>query len=384
MHLRTDARQTEETHICSPPFSPSSTVSVDGYGLCAYSKTCKIDSMYGSIRLGIKKVANINMILEKDLTIICQAVTTAATLCQAVRLEMNHSKANNESMTKSDQSPVTIADYGSQAIICKMLQEQYPNDPVVAEEDAFTLSSPEMKGQIEQVTRHVSNVLPEESSIDQKDIIRWIDHGNGQTSNKRFWTLDPIDGTKGFVRGDQYAICLALIENGIVQLGVIACPSLQIDNCVGSLFVAQKDQGAFRKPIMNKELLLHMERTYVNHKSDSFVQSYEVSHGNHSTQEAVAEALNIRNGTNMDSQAKYCMVANGLAAMYIRLSNYKENIWDHAAGALLVEEAGGIVTDRDGKGLIYTSSKMNENNGVVVSNGVLHDKIISTLKTMDN
>ena len=67
----------------------------------------------------------------------------------------------------------------------------------------------------------------------------WINYGNGKTSNKRFWTLDDIDGAKGFVRDNQRATCLALIENKIAQLGAIACTSLQIDNCVGSLFVVQ-------------------------------------------------------------------------------------------------------------------------------------------------
>jgi 3'(2'), 5'-bisphosphate nucleotidase len=66
----------------------------------------------------------------------------------------------------------------------------------------------------------------------------------------RFWTLDPIDGTKGFLRGEQYAVCLALIENGEVQLAIQGCPNLPRnihDPCSirGSLFVAVKGQGAF-------------------------------------------------------------------------------------------------------------------------------------------
>ena len=76
-------------------------------------------------------------------------------------LEINQSKTNNESAIKSDQCPVTISDYTSQKIMCKILQEQYPNDLAEVEEDSFIMSSHEMKGHIEQVIRNVSNALPE-------------------------------------------------------------------------------------------------------------------------------------------------------------------------------------------------------------------------------
>ena len=63
------------------------------------------------------------------------------------------------------------------------------------------------------------------------------------------WTLDPIDGTKGFLRGEQYAVCLALIVDARVQLGVIGCPNLLVDASKpdgprGCLFVATRGQGA--------------------------------------------------------------------------------------------------------------------------------------------
>jgi len=84
----------------------------------------------------------------------------------------------------------------------------------------------------------------------------------------------------------------------------------------------------------------------------------------------------------MDSQAKYAMIASGAAALYLRLSNYHEHIWDHAAGALIVQEAGGNVSDRNGKPLDFASSaKMVKNSGVIVSNGsVTHDKALCILK----
>ena len=79
-----------------------------------------------------------------------------------------------------------------------------------------------------------------------------IDRGNYIGGSKgRHWALDPIDGTKGFLRGGQYAVCLALIVDGIVQLGVVGCPNLPVDHQKpegerGSLFIAIRGQGAFQ------------------------------------------------------------------------------------------------------------------------------------------
>jgi 3'(2'), 5'-bisphosphate nucleotidase len=81
----------------------------------------------------------------------------------------------------------------------------------------------------------------------------------------------------------------------------------------------------------------------------------------------------------MDSQAKYGVVARGEAALYLRFPspqspNYREKIWDHAAGALIVEESGGRVTDMYGQALCFDCGyEMRRNCGIIASNGVLHD-----------
>ncbi|MBC6417951.1 MAG: 3'(2'),5'-bisphosphate nucleotidase, partial [Prochloron sp. SP5CPC1] len=88
----------------------------------------------------------------------------------------------------------------------------------------------------------------------------------------------------------------------------------------------------------------------------------------------------------VDSQAKYGIVAAGQAALYLRLPspkapNYRENIWDHAAGSIVVEEAGGRVTDMYGKPLDFaTGTKMVDNRGIVVSNGLIHDTVLAALQ----
>ena len=320
---------------------------------------------------------------SQQLETIIQAVVKAAVLCEAVRSDITSLRNDEATMTKTDKSPVTIADYGSQAIICKMLKECFPRDSVVAEEDATDLRLPTMKGQLGKILDYVTGALVNDinCAVEETDVLGWIDHGNGTPVNKnRFWTLDPIDGTKGFLRGDQYAICLALIEEGEVKLGITACPALELDGSTtrGYLFLAEYGKGAFRKALFSSTA--NMVKIEVDGRCNSFIQSFEASHGNHTTQQAVAKVLDMDKIILMDSQAKYSMVASGKAALYLRLSSYKENIWDHAAGAILVQEAGGRVSDRNGKPLSFLSAKMNDNSGVVVSNGTIHDTVLSTLK----
>jgi 3'(2'), 5'-bisphosphate nucleotidase len=88
----------------------------------------------------------------------------------------------------------------------------------------------------------------------------------------------------------------------------------------------------------------------------------------------------------MDSQAKYGIVARGEAILYLRVPSpsepeYREKIWDHAAGFLIAEEAGGKVTDIRGDPLDFSSGvKMEKNHGILVSNGILHDRVLKALK----
>jgi 3'(2'), 5'-bisphosphate nucleotidase len=88
----------------------------------------------------------------------------------------------------------------------------------------------------------------------------------------------------------------------------------------------------------------------------------------------------------MDSQAKYGILARGEATLYLRVPSpseqgYKENIWDHAAGSIIAEEAGGKVTDVLGRPLDFSSGiKMVKNHGILVSNGILHDVVLKALE----
>jgi 3'(2'), 5'-bisphosphate nucleotidase len=315
---------------------------------------------------------------ERQLAI--DAVRRAAALCQAVR----HSHQST-AIVKPDRSPVTIADYGAQALICQVLTAAFPEDPIVGEEDAQLLAQPAMADCLTGVTAIVQTLEPKAS---QADILHWISRGKGEPG-PRFWTLDPIDGTKGYVRGDQYAIALALIVEGQVQLGVMACPALPVDPSQpegerGVIFVAVRGQGAEQIPLAggpSQGLAIDSQGV------QRLIESVEVDHGTPTEQHEIAALIGlITPPLPMDSLAKYGAIARNEAALYLRLPSGKsldrsENIWDHAAGVIVLEEAGGRVSDRHGKLLDFSrGSKLEANVGIVASNGLIHDRVIAALR----
>jgi 3'(2'), 5'-bisphosphate nucleotidase len=323
-------------------------------------------------------LAGVFMAYDREKQVAIDATLAAAKLCEQVRQQIP------PAMEKGDKSPVTVADYGSQAIICKAIGEAFPDDPIVGEEDATELRQPEMADNLSKVTKYVQGILPDATA---EQVTNWIDRGNGKIG-KRFWTLDPIDGTKGFLRKDQYAIALALIEDGEVKFGILGCPAYPVDNQKpGMLFVAVRGEGAMMMPFATGEKTAMQVVKADNTANMRFVESVESSHGDQDRQNKIAQAAGITSpSVRMDSQAKYGAVASGQAALYLRLPspkypNYRENIWDHAAGAIVVEEAGGKVSDMYGKPLDFASnSKMMDNRGVIVSNGVIHETVLKALQ----
>ena len=129
----------------------------------------------------------------------------------------------SESMSKLDQSPVTVADFASQAVVGRMLEDLFPGEVLVAEEDSTALKVSEGAGTLRSVTEYVSKLFPQ-ATTDQ--VCAWIDKGMGDPEG-RFWVLDPIDGTKNFVSGSLlFGTLIALLHHGRPILGVIHHPLL--------------------------------------------------------------------------------------------------------------------------------------------------------------
>ncbi len=312
-----------------------------------------------------------------------EAVQAASMVCRAVQSEL----VTEQTIEKKDRSPVTVADFASQAIVCARLAERFPSDAMVAEEDSAELRGDEHAGPRRSVVEHVAAVLGGDPS--EKQVLDWIDRGTGSGSAGRFWTLDPIDGTKGFLRRGQYAVALALIEEGQIVLGVLGCPNLPVSGDTGALLMAARGGGATIRALdqgaSTGEAIRASDAT--SSAGARFCESVESGHSDQGHSALIAEKLGITaEPVRMDSQAKYATVARGDAAIYMRLptrADYREKIWDHAAGAIVVEEAGGRVSDIRGRALDFTHGRQLETNeGVVATNGHLHDQVIDAIGTI--
>jgi 3'-phosphoadenosine 5'-phosphosulfate (PAPS) 3'-phosphatase len=315
-----------------------------------------------------------------------EAVREAARLCRAVGAEISP-----EVLAKKDKSPVTVADFGSQALIARALGEAFPDDPIIAEEDSAELRQPGSAAILDQVLRRVRAVrgggdsTETAGTLDAAEVCRWIDRGGTSAYCDRFWTLDPIDGTKGFLRGEQYAVALALVLHGQVAVAALACPGLD------AVFYAVRGEGAFVVPMEAEAEGEHRPplRIRVSDRDDPaavrFCESVESGHSAHGDAASVADRLGITAAPlRMDSQAKYAVVARGEADIYLRFptrADYREKIWDHAAGALIVAEAGGTVTDIHGEPLDFRHGReLIANRGVIVTNGRLHDRVLEAIR----
>ena len=313
--------------------------------------------------------------MENYLNSAIKAVAAASAICKEIQGQL----ITEDSITKKDKSPVTIADYASQAVVCSILNEAFPEIPVVGEEDAGTLKEAENKPLLDKIKTFLDGW-----SEDQ--IIDAIEIGNGEATDL-FWTLDPIDGTKGFLRGEQYAVALALIEKGEIILGVLGCPNLDYDEQTeGTLLYATRGFGSVACTFaLDKSENITVSKQAPTDKV-RFLESVEKGHANHAGQAKIIEAFGDRkDSVRVDSQVKYAVLARGKAEVYLRLPkpdmpDYREKIWDHAAGVIIVEEAGGIVTDVSGNKLDFSKGKKLLNNrGVIGTNGQYHDMVLENI-----
>ena len=314
---------------------------------------------------------------SQELDFARQIVTDCARITRSVQ------ETHILSQSKTDRSPVTIADYAVQAYVAQAIRTRFPADILVGEESSTSLlQNHEI---LAGVTAQLQPFLP---GTTDHQVCDWIDQGKGQPSpSARFWVIDPVDGTKGFLRRMQYVTALALIVDSQVVLSVLGCPQLTLHDYTGGLTFAVIHQGAFWQPFAAPNQLFPL---HVSPQTDPtrarILRSFEDAHTNSSEIESFAACThNTTDPVRMDSQAKYALLAAGQADILLRLPaadrpDYRENIWDQAPAYRIVLEAGGQMTDALGQLLDFsTGTQMTRNQGIVATNGHLHPQTLHTL-----
>jgi 3'(2'), 5'-bisphosphate nucleotidase len=309
--------------------------------------------------------------------------------------------------TKTNGSPVTVADFVVQAFVASRLARHFSAHPLVAEEDASALRADAASQVREHVVRLVGQMLPG-SRVETSQVLAWIDRGQGECG-RHFWTLDPIDGTKGLLRGGQYVIALALVVDGMVEIGIVGCPRLSIttapasqadvpdravlasveDDAEGGVAIAVRNRGAWWTPLHGDRLTPLSVSRESNPAKTRALHSRESRHSDIDELHRVLGALrSSAPPVLLDGQTKQVLLAAGAAELLMRIPinrEYREAVWDHAAGALLVEEAGGRVTDINGLPLDFTTGRnLVRNTGLIASNGVLHEVVLEVARRRSN
>ncbi|KAI4840260.1 3',5'-bisphosphate nucleotidase [Aureobasidium sp. EXF-8845] len=298
-------------------------------------------------------------------------------------------------LDKSDRTPVTIGDFGAQALMIAAIHHNFPEDSFIGEETATALRENEqLRNRVWDLVS--TTTLQDKVSDDRlgsiasaEEMMDTIDLGNHPGGREgRIWILDPIDGTATFMRNQQYAVCLALIVDGEQKVGVIGCPNLNLstgkiseenaDNAGnGQMLSAIKGRGAIIRPLgrgglQSSKPINRREDITANSAALDFVESGNSKSVDLEFHRKVAERLGAPwPGTDMwSSQMRYIAMAVGGGDIMLRFyskKGHKSYLWDHAGGFLIFEESGGKVTDLDGKPIDFGAGRRFENNSEMVA-----------------
>ncbi|KAL2612256.1 hypothetical protein R1flu_023948 [Riccia fluitans] len=369
---------------------------------------------------------------EKELEAAVRAVQLSCILSQTIQQRILRNEENTD--FKKDRSIVTVADWGVQAVVSWVLSQAFSDEeiPMMAEEDTTGLRGMEKIDLLQRVVAAVNDCLqhaekvgvsPPPRPLGAIDVLKAINKGSAEGGPKgRYWVLDPVDGTLGFVRGDQYAVALALIDDGEVVLAVLGCPNFPLRKQwlvhhhryyriasrlnppspnkwhKGLLLTTTKGAGEviMRPLVLNadgstqwKESQQMATPVSVSTIDDpveaTFCEPFEKANSSHSFTAGLAEHLGLRNRPlRVYSMAKYAAIARGDAEIFMKFAKtgYREKIWDHAAGVLIVQEAGGVVTDAGGNPLDFSQGRFLDNldRGIIACSGnALHDKLLKAV-----
>ncbi len=305
------------------------------------------------------------------------AVRLAVELTRRVRaLAVNHSD-------KSANDPVTIADYGAQALLLHAISRLHPHASVLSEERSeqfLTLVSPENRALI---ARLLGEVMGENAT--EADVVRWLDFGAGR-DDRELWTVDPIDGTRGYVGGGRYCVAIGIMTDRVPTAGLLACPVYPSADGRGRMFYTIGD-ASYSEPLDGGEAARISVRSVRESAQFLPIESTDLPEIDHPILMRACDYLGIGEIEipGYEGQDKYATIANGDADFYLRPERPQDRlhyIWDHVPGTAILTRAGGIASDLTGKPLDFTHGDRLPTLGLIVSSRAAHERIVAAYQAI--
>lgn len=384
-----------------------------------------------------------------ELEVVFGALHVAAKLSQQI---IASTDKKGTVVSKPDLSPVTIADFAIQALLTATVKAAFPGDTVVGEEDASQLRSDLLLLElVYELVRDVTGYGKADDGVNgrshlppgvvvpnsREQMCNFIDECGAASPAKtgRTWVFDPIDGTKTYVRGELYAINVALLVDGKQVLGAVGCPNMSMDVTAplnnsdiadtGCIVYAVRGHGAFVRPLADGSPARGMTSTTTtdtdttssnsnhNNNSTALVQTRSlaaVREANASPALTVADIRFVTCASIVDSGIKsvheavaahvnapypgcdllpwvlrWTGLAMGLGNSTVWVYNKRNRwgkIWDHAGAMLLFEESGGRITDIHGRDIdLLAGRKMTANCGFVAAPAGLHAEVLEVVRS---
>ena len=284
---------------------------------------------------------------------------------------------------KPDGSLVTAVDVALQVLILNELEQRFGARPVIAEQDADSI------GGKEDAQAHCRALLRQwRPGFGDREIARALACGGFEGSTRGLdavWVLDPIDGTQGYVDGDHWCPCLALLSRGEPVFAVNGHPSV----LGGVLLVAERGSGCWSRPLKGGDA----KRAMVSQAPLAPGEPMRLVAPARATASQIAARRSVGESighpctlVHSDSQAKYAHVIAGLADVaYSRRGNGPgKYVWDHAGAVLLAREAGAWVGDtNEGEVDCSLGRRLGGNDAVICAARDLGPQVAATLAERD-
>jgi 3'(2'), 5'-bisphosphate nucleotidase len=327
---------------------------------------------------------------------------------QALQSVKSHPDFNTN--TKPDDTPVTIVDFAAQALLTSAVHAVFPQDQFIGEENANALrDAAELR---QRVWGLVSSVHLDDEESDAllarpasiEAMLDAIDAGgSGQGGRKgRIWMMDPLDGTAAFLKGQQYAVSLALVENGLERVGVVGCPNLPLGTArieeevvdgdgYGVMLSAVRGRGTLMRPMGTGALRDATELLVLRDGPEDLrvLHIVDSSKGNVWRQQRLrdiaAHVGTVYPGTDLwSSHMRYVALVLGGGDIQLRIPGGPQPshmyVWDHAGLQLILTEAGCVVTDLSGRAIDFGAGReLALNNGVVAAMRRVHGRMLEIL-----